>query len=202
MTMRAIIAMGAAALILLGCSGPEAMLDARGDAASRTADLWWFMAWLGGGVYLVVLVLIGVGVQRSRAHGPGQGAGQQASERTARRLVLYGAVVGPALVLVVLHLVALPVGRDVAVPHSSTAAVEDELVIEVVAEKFWWRVHYPDHGVETANEVHMPTGRSVRIRLTSADVIHSFWIPRLAGKIDATPGHTTEQVLRTDEPGR
>jgi cytochrome c oxidase subunit II len=71
-----------------------------------------------------------------------------------------------------------------------------------VAEKFWWRVRYPQYDIETANEIHIPTGERVRIRLTSADVIHSFWIPKLAGKIDATPGHTTEQVLETDEPGR
>ncbi|MBS3940625.1 MAG: cytochrome c oxidase subunit II, partial [Actinobacteria bacterium] len=78
----------------------------------------------------------------------------------------------------------------------------DAMVVEVVAEQFWWRVTYPDHGVMTANEIHIPTGQDVRVRVTSTDVIHSFWVPKLAGKVDATPGHTTEVVLESDEPGR
>jgi cytochrome c oxidase subunit II len=74
-------------------------------------------------------------------------------------------------------------------------------VVEVIGHQFWWEVRYPDAGVITANEIHVPAGRPTRLRLMSNDVIHSLWVPRLHGKLDLTPGRVGDLVLRPEEPG-
>ena len=74
-------------------------------------------------------------------------------------------------------------------------------MIEIVGHQWWWEVRYPAEGVTTANEVHIPVGRPIAFRLTSADVIHSFWVPALGGKMDLLPDHINTLVLEADEPG-
>ena len=200
--------------LVAGCAGPEAMLDAQGPAAGTTATMWWVMFWMGTAIYVVVMALVGVAFVRARRskrgrpdHADHAGHDIPAEDDTPvpRRLVLYGGILGPLLVLLVLNLVMAPMGASVNDRGASADGVDnptEDVVIEVVAEKFWWRVTYPELGVTTANEIHLPAQERVRLRITSADVIHSFWVPQLAGKIDATPGHTTELVLEADEPGR
>lgn len=76
--------------------------------------------------------------------------------------------------------------------------------IEVVGEQWWWRVIYRDdegRRIESANEIRIPVGREVEFKLTSADVIHSFWVPNLGGKLDMLPGRTTTLRLSADRPG-
>jgi cytochrome c oxidase subunit 2 len=82
-----------------------------------------------------------------------------------------------------------------------SAGPPEALVVEVVGHQWWWEVRYPDEGVATANEVHIPVGRPVTLRLTAGDVIHSFWVPRLGGKIDMLPDGINTLVLEADEPG-
>jgi cytochrome c oxidase subunit II len=206
-----VTATAVAALLAASCDGPENWLAPAGPAARTAATIWWVLFALGMAVYLAVMVLVVLAFRRGRrtdddldpALAPTEQDG--AAGRVSTRLVVFCGIVGPALVLLVVNLVTAPMSAAMGDRGASArgAAVDaGELVVEVTAEKFWWRVRYPQHDVETANELHIPTGEPVRIRLSSADVIHSFWIPRLAGKIDATPGHTTELVLETDEPGR
>jgi cytochrome c oxidase subunit 2 len=73
--------------------------------------------------------------------------------------------------------------------------------IVVVAHQWWWEVVYPQQAITTANEIHLPVGRPMRVRLESDDVIHDLWIPRLSRKMDATPGHITYLTLQADQPG-
>lgn len=84
-------------------------------------------------------------------------------------------------------------------------ANKDDLTIKVRGQQWWWSVEYfgsaPDQRFETANELHIPVGRDVRIRLESADVIHSFWVPSLAGKQDLIPGRANELTIRAERPG-
>lgn len=75
------------------------------------------------------------------------------------------------------------------------------LVVEIVGHQWWWEVRYPDEGITTANELHIPVGRPIALQLTSADVIHSFWVPALGGKMDLLPDTTNTLVLQADEPG-
>jgi cytochrome c oxidase subunit II len=191
-------ALVASLLLLAGCAGPEAWLDAAGSAAETTATVWWILFWMGTAVYVVVMVLAVIAFVRARRQ-PEVNTSDREDPLVARRLVVYGGIAGPAVVLLVLNVLSVPLSAEVS---DRPGAEEGEVVIEVVAEKFWWRVTYPDHDVVTANEIHIPTGERVHVRLTSTDVIHSFWVPKLSGKIDATPGHTTELILETDRPGR
>jgi cytochrome c oxidase subunit 2 len=115
------------------------------------------------------------------------------------RLVLWLGGIVPTVVLAALLSASLPMMR-------ARTAELPELTIDVTGEQFWWRVRYPvgnadDAFVETANEIRVPVGRVVAFRLKSPDVIHSFWIPGLAGKMDMIPGRTNELVARATRAG-
>ena len=75
----------------------------------------------------------------------------------------------------------------------------DALTVEVIGHQWWWEFRYPDHGVTTANELHLPEGRQIFFKITSADVIHSFWVPVMGGKVDALPGEIRPMVFTTPE---
>jgi cytochrome c oxidase subunit II len=78
---------------------------------------------------------------------------------------------------------------------------EGALQVTVTAHQWWWEYEYHEEGVITANELHIPAGRPVFLALESEDVIHSYWVPRLAGKIDVVPGRTNHLTIEADEPG-
>jgi cytochrome c oxidase subunit II len=105
--------------------------------------------------------------------------------------------VGPALVLIA---IAIPTIRTTfrAAPAVPPAGA---LKVHVTAHQWWWEVRYPDLDVVTANEIHLPVGRPVRLSLRSADVIHSFWVPQLGGKRDVVPGHPNAITLIPLVPG-
>jgi cytochrome c oxidase subunit II len=78
---------------------------------------------------------------------------------------------------------------------------DDALVVDIVGHQFWYEVSYPDEGITVRDELHIPVDRPVALRLTSADVIHSFWVPELGGKLDMLPDGINTLVLEADEPG-
>jgi cytochrome c oxidase subunit 2 len=92
--------------------------------------------------------------------------------------------------------------RTQAALHSHAAP---DLIVRVVGHRWWWEIKYltqpPSDEVVTANELHIPTGRRVRLELASADVIHSLWVPNLQGKMDLVPGRTSLMWLEADRPG-
>jgi cytochrome c oxidase subunit 2 len=75
------------------------------------------------------------------------------------------------------------------------------VVIDVVGYQFWWSASYRAEQITVANEIHVPVGERVELRLISADVIHSFWVPRLQGKLDVLPDGPNTLVIEADEPG-
>jgi cytochrome c oxidase subunit 2 len=112
-------------------------------------------------------------------------------------LIVGGGIAGPAVVLLTLNVASLRTLVAVAAPAETPA-----LSLEVVGHQWWWEVRYPDQHVSTANEIAIPAGQTVLLHLASVDVIHSFWVPRLAGKMDLNPGQTNTTWLEADEPGR
>ncbi|RIK92059.1 MAG: cytochrome c oxidase subunit II, partial [Proteobacteria bacterium] len=118
-----------------------------------------------------------------------------------RRLVVGVAAALGATLLVLLGFL----GSSIATGRALASFGPDELVVEVTGLQWWWRVTYPSEPasgtVETANEIHVPVGRVVRLDLSAGDVIHSFWVPRLHGKRDLIPGRATQIRLRADAPG-
>ena len=166
-------------------------LDPQGPVAEAMADLWWLMLALGVAVFLVFAVLLAVALFRRRP-----AADPQPERRGGRWIVAWG-VVGPLVVLTVVFGATVYAMRVVP-----TTAPSDALVVDIVGHQWWYEVHYPEEGITTTNELRIPVGRPVALRLTSADVIHSFWVPALGGKMDMLPDGVNTLVLQADEPGR
>jgi cytochrome c oxidase subunit 2 len=154
------------------------------------ADLWWLMLGLGVAVFVVFAVVLAVGLFRRRP------PGEQAPSRFGPWMI--GA--GVAMPLVIITIVFGATIRAMRVVP--TKAPPEALVIEIVGHQWWWEVHYPDEGIITANEIHIPVGRPIALRLYSADVIHSFWVPELGGKMDLLPDRANTLVLQADKPGQ
>jgi cytochrome c oxidase subunit II len=170
------------------------VLDPQGPVSQAMADLWWLMLGLGGVVFVVVVVVLALGLFRRRPAAE-QETGRERPTRFGRWFVV-GGVVAPMVILLVVFGATVRALRLVP-----TSAPPDALVIEVVGHQFWWEVRYPEQGVTVRDELHLPVGRPVNLQLTSADVIHSFWVPALAGKLDLLPDHPNTLVLEADQPG-
>lgn len=143
---------------------------------------------IGSAVFVLVAVLLVAGL---RHRGDDAEPVQQ-----GRAWLVGGGVVLPAVGVFVVLVATLAIMRD-------TADAEDaELSVDVIGHQFWWEFRYPDRDVVTAGELHIPAGTPVALQLTSSDVIHSFWVPELAGKLDALPEDVNVLVVEADEPGR
>jgi cytochrome c oxidase subunit 2 len=167
-------------------------LDPQGPVSEAMAGLWWLMFWLGLAVFVVVAVVLALGLFRRRREG------EPPADRRGSfgRWFVVAGVVAPLVILLVI------LGATVrAMRFVPTSAPPEALVVEVVGHQFWWEVRYPEHGVTVRDELHIPVGRPVNLQLRSADVIHSFWVPELAGKIDMLPDHPNTLVLEADRPG-
>ena len=172
----------------------EGTLDPQGPAADSMADLWWLMLALGVAVFVIFAVVLAVGLFRRR---PPEAPDLGAEEPSRFNAWMIGAGVAvPLVVIAVVFAATVHAMRDM-----ETTAPAGALVIDVVGHQWWWEVRYPEEGITTANEIHLPVGRDVALRLTSADVIHSFWVPELGGKLDMLPDKTNTLVLKADEPG-
>jgi len=178
------------ALILSGCSGPQSALDPAGESAARLADLFWLLT-LGALVIWTLAVALWIwGVYFAR---------RPLGPRGRRLLLVGGGAVVPTVLLAGVLSYSLAMLPDILEP-----APEGSLRIEVIGHQWWWRVRYiPPDGepVEAANEVRLPVGEPVRLDLESRDVIHSFWIPPLGGKMDMIPGRRTTLSLLPTETG-
>lgn len=172
----------------------------RGLAAAEINKLWWYTLGLGTVVYVGVMVFMMVALFRRRRAQEQTLAPSASSLRTGNRIVMWGGVITPSIVLLSVTGFTLYTLRAVSAPEA-----EGGPVVEVIGRQWWWEVRYLDESGETdfvtANEVRMPVGQPVQFRLTSGDVIHSFWVPELHGKIDMIPGHTNEFWLQADEVG-
>jgi cytochrome c oxidase subunit 2 len=162
-----------------------------GAAAETIAALGWIM--IGG----ATVIFIGVIALTVMAHYGSEPLRQRLS---GGRFIFWSGVVFPAVTLTALLVYGLMLTGDRVRTASS-----DALRIEVSGEQWWWRVRYPATGdamaAATANEIAIPTGRDVEILLSSPDVIHSFWVPSLAGKVDMIPGIVNRIRLRATVPG-
>jgi cytochrome c oxidase subunit 2 len=173
-----------------GDDSPSA-LDPKGSEAEELAGVWWLMFGLAIGVYVLVGAFIVVGALRGRRR-----AGGRPSRISDGTFIWVGGLIVPALILAVLAVVTVDSTNDLR-----RRAPEGTLRIQVEGRQWWWAVTYPDHDVVTANEIRVPVGQPVAIELTSDDVIHSFWVPQLAGKLDTIPGQVNELVFVAKEAG-
>lgn len=180
----------AAVAVLGGCSGPQSALDPAGPGAERIAGLF---HWMAIGSAVIWLGLLGLTVYLTRMQP------DEHEPKLGHRLIFFGGVVLPTIVLTVLLVFGLDLLNDLVEPPTSS-----RLRVEIVGEEWWWRVRYlPEQGdpVTAANEVRLPQGEPVVFEVTAHDVIHSFWIPSLGGKIDMIPGRRNTISLMATRTG-
>ncbi|HET7481792.1 MAG TPA: cytochrome c oxidase subunit II [Actinomycetota bacterium] len=169
------------------------ILDPAGPGARHVATLWWPMLWISTGVFVVVVAMLVRAVLRGRR------TNDDLDKRTigwGEPFIAIAGVLVPVLILGGVYLFSL--GQMNAL---STVGAEAKMKIDVIGHDWWWEVRYPN-GAITANEIHIPVGEVVRLNLTTADVIHSFWVPELQVKQDQIPGHDNSLWISADEPGR
>lgn len=179
-----------AVLVLSGCSGRQSALEPAGRGAEMIAELFW---WMAGGTVVVWLAVAWLAMSAMR------GRVSKQTEKQARLYIIGGGAAFPTVVLAGL----LSYGLS-GMPELIGPAPEGALKVHVVGEQWWWRVKYQvaeGEFVELANEVRLPVGRPVEFTLDSPDVIHSFWIPSLGGKMDMIPGRTTRLLLEPTRVG-
>lgn len=177
-------------------------IEPRGSAAREIDTLWWLLFVLGAVALVLVGAALAAGLARRRDDGSGGPATRreqpdaQESERAARPWLVAGGVVLPLVTIAIVLVATIDSMRSL-----EARADADALTIDVIGHQWWWEVRYPDAGVVTANEIHIPAATPVRLRLHSADVVHSFWVPELAGKLDLIPERVNELVIDADRPG-
>lgn len=180
----------AAVTALSGCEGIQSALTPQGPAARAIAEISWAMFWGAAAILLLVMGLALYAVYRNPHKKP----------PSANAVIVAGGVLFPVAVLSAL------LAWGVQAMANLRAFEHDGAVrIEVVGNQWWWDVHYLDGAggavVATANEIHIPLATPVHVSVRTNDVIHSFWVPKLAGKIDMVPGRTNRIVLQADSPG-
>ncbi len=177
-----------AALITAGCGTylEQGAFAPKGPTAARLLQIFWITTWTATGVFVVVTGLLLFAMFRPRDE-------DKPSRLPATKFVVIGGLVVPAFIL--MSMLGLTVAGLAAIPQKG------ELQITVTGHQFWWEVYYPEGDFETANEIHIPVGRKVELKLLSEDVIHSFWVPELAGKTDTVPGRENRLVIEAEEPG-
>jgi cytochrome c oxidase subunit II len=170
--------------------GAQSALNPQGPAASEIAALSWLLFFGAAAIFAAVAAFTAYALLARRPR------------RVWMTRVAFIAAAGIGFPIVVLTALLI---RVLVMPatagHGSTATLR----IEVVGEQWWWRVHYVDAaGVRefaTANEIRLPVGETVELSLRTADVIHSFWVPALAPKLDMIPGRVNRMVVKADHPG-
>jgi cytochrome c oxidase subunit 2 len=181
---------------------PLSYLHGFGAKAMPIVALTWGLIAISVVVVVIITALVVIGVSRRRVRNPnglisavpvtrsGSAIGWLYWGVGVSTLALFGSLIWTVVVL-----------ADVNGP-----ATEPALTIEIAGHQWWWSARYlgddPSRVLTTANEIHVPVGRPVRVKLIGADVIHSFWVPALTGKTDTIPGQTNMTWIEADRPGR
>jgi cytochrome c oxidase subunit 2 len=187
--------LAAVPLLAAGCGGNQNVLHGASHQERSIDTLWWVMFGVACAGFTLVSFLLLLGwLNRNRRELPYGG-----DERVAT-----GLVVGLGIATPIVLLTALFVWSDIFVMRSTAAPGEGStaMTIQVIGHDWWWEARYRGTPVVTANEIHIPTGTRIEVIGTTADVIHSFWVPELARKIDLIPGRENRLLLEADRPGR
>jgi cytochrome c oxidase subunit 2 len=195
------------ALFLAGCATVQSISNTHGPAARNIARLSHAMSITFVLTILIMWAIIAIALKKNRGNlkehmpidiGGGQG------------WVAIGGIAIPLLVLSVFFFLGIdlladfPIHGDHGAMDMGSMASKSKPDILIIGHQWWWEVHYlggPDQQVVTANEIHIPANRPVNIELRSADVIHSFWVPSLHGKVDLLPGNVNFIRIEASEPG-
>ncbi len=182
-------------LLLTACGGahlPQSTLTPASDFSADLFELFKNVFWWAVAVFIVVEALLLIALARFRAR-PGAAAPKPVHGHTVLEI---GWTLAPALILV---FIAVPTMRTIFA--TAGHAPEGALRVEVVGHQWWWEYRYPTLNISAYNELHLPVQAPIQLEMTSADVIHSFWVPRLGGKRDLIQGRTNRIAWRADSTG-
>lgn len=188
----------AVAMIVLGATPPEnlSVLEPTSAPATSIRDFFWMVVAIVGGILVVVGGALVYCIVRFRAR---EGDTAEPAQIYGSRPLEVAWTLAPALVVFMLFLIVLRSVAEVRLNQPPPHALE----VKTIGHQFWWEFDYPELGFRTANEMHVPTSdpstaRPIFLRLRSADVIHSFWVPRLSGKTDLVPGRDNKMWFQAD----
>ncbi len=173
---------------------PQNTFDPAGEGARDIANLMTPVLLIAGVIFVVVQTILIVSVVRFRDPGEDDGTAPRQVHGNTPLEVIW--TIAPFLILVG---IAVPTVRLIWKQHEVPQG-EGVLEVVVTAHQWWWEFEYPSEGVRTANELHIPAGKEIKLLLRSNDVVHSFWIPRLGGKQDVIPGKELVWTLKADRP--
>tara|TARA_B100000686_G_scaffold211210_1_gene218054 strand:- start:2622 stop:3686 length:1065 start_codon:yes stop_codon:yes gene_type:complete len=183
---------------LVSCSSenPQSIFEAHGPVAESQLNVLWWITWGAILVFIVVgapLMYITLRFRRK----PGQGDPVQTHGNTPLEIAW--------TIIPILLLAVLAVPNTIAIFDNLNTPDKDAMTVDVIGHQWWFEFKYKDPNgngsVITANELHIPVGEVVNINLDSKDVIHSFWIPKLAGKVDIVPGNKNKMWIQADKAG-
>lgn len=184
----------AMAIFLVACQPSPTFLDPASSISGHQADLYKTVLIMA----LVVFVLVEGGliwiVVRHRKRSDDNELAPQIHHNTQLEIIW---TTIPVLLVIALFVMTVRTVNAVAAPQSA----KGDINIRVVGHQWWWEFNYLDYEVATANELHIPVGATVQIQLESVDVIHSFWVPQLAGKTDVIPGQVNTMWLTSNQVG-
>jgi len=190
------------ALFLSGCDTdtPQNTFDTKGEVAEKQAELFYISMWPALAIMFLVLGGLVVIMLRFRERDPSY-VPPQTHGNTRLELAW---TIAPAVLLL-----AVGVPMIITLWDLGREPSEDALRVDVIAQRFSWEFQYPEYtdaegqplSVFDQNDFHIPAGREVAFHLHSVDVIHSFWLPKLGGKLDVVPGEENVLWLIADEPG-
>ena len=170
--------------------GIQSALHPHGPHAEAVNTLSWLLFYGAAAILVLVIVLAAYAIFAPP---------ERRAWASSLRFVIGGGIVFPVVLLSALLVYTFSIGRSIATPPPAA------LRIEVIGEQWWWRVSYLDErgsvDFVTANEIRIPAGQSVEVALRSTNVLHSFWVPNLAGKLDMIPGRVNRLRLEADSPG-
>jgi cytochrome c oxidase subunit II len=187
----------AAGAALSGCASelPQTPFDPKGPVAQMQLSLLKLSMWFAVAIGAVVAGLLLYAVIRFKAKGDEKQIPKQI--RGNHTLEIIWTLI-PILILV---LVGVPTVKTIWATQAPLANAQDAVTVRVVGHQWWFEFQYPNEKVVTGNEMFIPVGQPINIELTSEDVIHSFWVPKLGGKMDVIPGRTNRMWLQADEAG-
>jgi len=173
------------------CRGPIDSFAPVTPQGRAISDLFVVTLVLSALVFLLVVGVLAYVLVRFRER-PNDAEPRQIHGNTRLEI---GWTIAPVLLLVVLFFMTIQTQRAVE------AEAPGALRVRVIGHQWWWEYQYPDLGLITANELHLPVGRPLRLELEGADVIHSYWVPQLGWKKDTIPGKTNDIWVQFDQAG-
>jgi cytochrome c oxidase subunit 2 len=197
MASRSAVAL-ASSMMLAGCTGWQSALDVHGPSAISLRQLIILIVAVCSVVWALVMIALIFALVRKREGVEPPVYVDPATERRMTTTVV-AAVAATVIIITAFTVLSFFTTRSLSV------AGNEDLTVKVRGLQWWWGVEYfgsvPEQRFETANEIHIPVGRNVRLQLEGVDVIHSFWVPSLAGKQDLIPGRPNELLIRADRAG-